>query len=486
VAILCFAILFVVHESINKRLFTVSQYLHNYDPQYPSSPLTLKSNRLITRDGDELYQLGDETNKITTRLTLLYNHIKYEQERFSDFANVASDWLWESNSEGVLIFASNEMKQALNIDSEQSLHFKDIPMLKNATNLLAKLEEKHSFSFCQETVVMNDISHYLLFHAIANYQHDRFIGYRGTAIDITVLQQVQIELEELNNTLEKKVADRTSDLEMSMIQLKETQQQLIESAKLAALGGLVSGVAHEVNTPLGISVTATSIIKEIATEFNQSFANQTLTTDQFSQLMSRMDASITMLESNLNRGAKLIRDFKQTAVDQVSESRCEFSVHQVLEALITSLHTETRKVPVKPKVLGNTELMMNSLPGVLTQVFTNLILNSVNHAFSDPDQTEKHPPEITISFRQEGELLHFDYHDNGSGIDHMLHQKIFEPFYTSKRGKGGSGLGLNLVFNLIHQKLQGQLIFDSALGEGVHFAFHLPIKLPLSEQEITD
>lgn len=467
--IVCMVIMLVIHESINKRIFSISKYLQQYNPRHPSKPLNLPSAKVITHASDELSQLGNETNKITTRLTLLYNNIRYEQERFSDFANVASDWLWETDSNDALIYASVEMRHSLGIDEFVQVHFRDLPVLRNARTLLSNIEKKQSFSLCQETVVINGSAHYLLFQAIANYKNGTFISYRGTTIDITVLQQAQIELEELNNNLERKVTERTQDLETSMSQLKQTQQQLIESEKLAALGGLVSGVAHEVNTPLGISVTAASIIKESIEDLNQSFAKQTLTTTQFSDLMKRLGDSNSMLESNLNRAAQLIKDFKQTAVDQVSESRISFSVYQVLVSLLASLHPETRKIPVEPQLIGDTELIMNSLPGVLTQVVSNLVLNSVNHAFST--QTS---PEISISFVEDGDDVVFEYRDNGAGIDKSLHQRIFEPFFTSKRGKGGSGLGLYLVFNLIQHKMKGKLTFDSELGQGVLLTFRLP------------
>lgn len=476
--IVCLVIMLVIHESINKRIFSISKYLQKYNPRHPSKPLNLPAKKIIMSQADELSRLGNETNKITTRLTLLYNNIRYEQERFSDFANVSSDWLWETDQDNVLIYASKEMEESLGIDTHSRVHFRDLPVLRNARTLLAKIESKQDFSFCRETVVIDGIAHYLLFQAIANYNSEgEFISFRGTTIDITVLQQAQVELEELNNNLERKVAERTHDLESSMFQLKQTQQQLIESEKLAALGQLVSGVAHEVNTPLGISVTAASVVKEITSELNRSFENQTLTTTQFSELMSRMNDSNTMLEVNLNRAAQLIKDFKQTAVDQVSENRIQFSIYQVLSALLASLHPETRKIPVDPQLIGDSDLVMNSLPGVLTQIVTNLVLNSVNHAFVNQNN-----PEITISFREEEESVIFDYRDNGAGIEKSLHQKIFEPFFTSKRGKGGSGLGLNLVFNLIQHKLKGDLKFDSELGQGVHFCFRLPKHLDINEQ----
>lgn len=157
----------------------------------------------------------------------------------------------------------------------------------------------------------------------------------------------------------------------------------------------MAGVAHEVNTPLGIAVTATSVIQETRESLLNAFNQQTLTSQQFAELMERMTQSTLMLETNLNRAARLVRDFKQTAVDQVSESRSQFHVKQVLDALMASLHSETRKIPVTPQLHGEDSVMMNSLPGVLTQIMTNLVMNSVNHAFAETAQ-----PEIDIHFYQ--------------------------------------------------------------------------------------
>lgn len=254
-----------------------------------------------------------------------------------------------------------------------------------------------------------------------------------------------------------------------MAHLKAAQNQLVESEKLAALGRLVAGVAHEVNTPLGIAVTANSVIKEAVSRLNTAFEQQTLTSQQYTEWMQQITDGTGMLENNLNRAARLIRDFKQTAVDQVSESRSQFRPVQTLDALVGSLHPETKKVPVTPVVEGDAELLMSSLPGVLTQVISNLVMNSVRHAFEGVSN-----PNIHIKVIDHNDEVGIVYTDNGVGVPPDLHQRIFEPFYTSKRGKGGSGLGLNLVFNLVYQKLQGQLKFDSDVNQGVAVTLTLP------------
>ncbi len=296
---------------------------------------------------------------------------------------------------------------------------------------------------------------------------------QAIALTLEQLRAAESSLDQYSDALESKVAERTLALSQSVEQLQQAQSQLIESEKLAALGGLVAGVAHEVNTPLGIAVTATSVLSETLDSLRQQFTAQTLTSQQFSDLLAQASDSTQMLVNNLQRAARLVRDFKQTAVDQVSEARSQFQVEQVLRALIASLHPETRKVPVEPLLECPSGLQMNSLPGVLTQVLANLILNSVRHAFAD-----QAAPLIEIRLQEQGEQVLLDYRDNGCGVPESLRERIFEPFFTTKRGSGGSGLGLNIVYNLVARKLGGKLEFSSQPGQGVHFRLSLPRELP--------
>ncbi|OEE31361.1 histidine kinase [Vibrio genomosp. F10 str. ZF-129] len=471
----CILILMVFHESINRRIFLIAKYLRKYNPRHPSKPLNLFYKKWIMEEDDELNWLAYETNKITADVTTLYNNIKFEQERLSDFTHVSSDWLWETDELGKLTYCSESMAKSLSIDPFNKPYLFDVPELNDLSNLKRCVKLSTDFSRCEETIKIGEKTYHMLFQALARFSNGKFIGFRGTSINISDLKVAQLQLETLNANLEHTVADRTADLKQSMEQLQATQEQLIESEKLAALGGLVAGVAHEVNTPLGISVTAASVIRDVSAELTTAFSNQTLTSTQFSQLMEQLNEGNSMLEQNLNRAAKLIKDFKQTAVDQVSEVRTLFNVKEVLDSLMSSLHSETRRVPVVPVVSGNVAIVMNSLPGVLTQIVTNLVMNSINHAFDNLDN-----PMISIRFHQSDSDIVLEYTDNGSGVENALHQKIFEPFFTSKRGKGGSGLGLNLVFNLLKQKLSGDLQFESEPGQGVKFTLIIPKDLPLS------
>ncbi|WNJ97899.1 ATP-binding protein [Vibrio ruber] len=470
--LVCYLILIIFHHSINQRIYAIVRYLRQYNPRHRTAPLRVYNYPVITQKNDELSLLCNETNKLTKSLTILYQNIRFEQTRLADFAHVSSDWLWETDSALKLVYCSETMLEALDLQENHGLAFHEIEQFETAIQLQQFLNGKQNFHHCEVVLNLNGHKIWLMFQAQARYdkEQDTFLGFRGTALNITELKAVQAELEQLNQSLEHTVQERTHDLAQSLKQLKQAQAQLIQSEKLAALGGLVAGVAHEVNTPLGIAVTATSIIEEVTEEFERAFRDQSLTTTQFVELTERLKSGSELLQSNLSRASKLIRDFKQTAVDQVSESLSKFNIHQVLMALIASMHPETRKIPVSPQLEGDENLMMTSLPGTLTQIISNLIMNSVVHAF----EGEHSSPEIHIKFYAQDKHVIFEYQDNGIGVPQALHEKIFEPFYTSKRGHGGSGLGLNLVFNLVTQKLKGHLKFTSEPDQGVHYIIQLP------------
>jgi signal transduction histidine kinase len=472
--LVCYLILIIFHHSINQRIYAVVRYLRQYNPRHRTHPLVVRRYPIITQKFDELSLLTNETNKLTKNLAILYQNIRFEQARLTDFAHVSSDWLWETDASLKLIYCSEMMLDSLDLEENHRLPFHQIEQFQSAMQLLQLLNEKQSFNRCELELTLYGERQWLMFQAQARYNEDEeFLGYRGTALNISELKSVQFELEELNQSLEQTVQERTHDLAQSLKKLKQAQAQLIQSEKLSALGGLVAGVAHEVNTPLGIAVTATSVIEEVTGEFEKSFSNQTLTSEQFVQLIEKLKSGSELLQHNLDRAAKLVRDFKQTAVDQVSESRSKFNIHQVLKALIASMHPETRKVPVSPIIEGDESLTMNSLPGTLTQIVSNLIMNSIIHGFEGGHDT----PEIRVNFYEEKQYIVCEYHDNGIGIPKELHEKIFEPFYTTKRGHGGSGLGLNLVYNLVTQKLKGTLQFSSEPGQGVHYILKMPKEL---------
>jgi signal transduction histidine kinase len=181
---------------------------------------------------------------------------------------------------------------------------------------------------------------------------------------------------------------------------------------------------------------------------------------------------------NLSRAARLVRDFKQAAANQADETLCEYDLAQTTRALIASLHPETKKIPEQPRFEGPLVLKGVGYPGVFMQVLTNLIMNSVRHAFDGVAQ-----PQIHIELGESDGQVELIYRDNGVGVPAALHNRIFEPLFTTRRGRGGTGLGLNIVYNLVTQKMAGQLDFWSAPQRGVTFRVRFALKQPWEVQE---
>lgn len=292
------------------------------------------------------------------------------------------------------------------------------------------------------------------------------------------LREAEQRLNDHSDQLEQIVSERTRELSQSLEQLQNARERLINNERLASLGTLVAGVAHEVNTPLGIAVTASSVVGEALECIWTRFQAGSLTREEFAHLMRQANEGQLIVVGNLSRAAKLVRDFKQSAANQADETLCEYDIIQTTRALIASLHPETKKVPVQPSIEGPVSLMAVGYPGVLMQVLTNLLMNSVRHAFEGIAL-----PKIQIAFREVDGQVELVYRDNGVGVPASLHSRIFEPLFTTRRGQGGTGLGLNIVYNLVTQKMGGQLEFWSVPQRGVTFRLRFALKLPRENDE---
>ena len=256
--------------------------------------------------------------------------------------------------------------------------------------------------------------------------------------------------------------------------LKAAQTQLVQAEKLAALGGLVAGMAHEVNTPLGITLTAAStllddtrIVKRLADEGRA----------RKSDVLTYLDTAASTTQLILRHSehaAQLIQGFKQVSVDQTSGERRSFELKAYLQDLVFSLHPQLKRVKHTVTLECPPGLMLDSYPGALSQAVTNLLVNSLMHAFPDGRAGQ-----ITLSIRALDEgLVELRYSDNGCGVPSADRDRIFEPFFTTKRGKGGSGLGLHIVHNLAVGRLGGSLAFQETPGGGATFVLVFPSIAP--------
>lgn len=284
--------------------------------------------------------------------------------------------------------------------------------------------------------------------------------------------QLYNNLQEFNQNLEQLVSDRTQELSNTLDALKATQSKLVESEKMASLGGLVAGVAHEINTPVGVGVTVASALAEHTTEFASIYKSGKMKRSELEEFLDIATQSSNTLLINLNQAAALIQSFKEVAVDRSSEERRTFGVRNYLDEILIPLKSKLRNSKHSIEIKGDTKIALDSYPGALSQVVTNLLMNSLIHAY-EPGESGQ----LVFDWQQDEEQLRFEYSDDGKGIPPENLSKIFEPFFTTKRGQGGSGLGLHIVYNLVTQKLLGEVECKSEVGVGTKFIIKLPLQI---------
>ncbi len=255
----------------------------------------------------------------------------------------------------------------------------------------------------------------------------------------------------------------------SNLKLSNTQVQLVESEKMAALGGLVAGIAHEINTPIGVSVTATSHLADQIDLFDKEYKAGILKKSSLEELLIDAKDSSGILTRNLQRASKLINNFKQVAVDQSSEDRRNFELHTYIDELTQSLRPQFKQSKHSIQTTSNSKIEINNFPGVIAQIITNLIMNSLNHGFRN-----KTHGEILITLALENNEVVIEYRDNGIGLTEQQRKKVFDPFYTTARSTGGSGLGMSISYNLITSKLHGSIKCMEA-SEGAYFRILFPL-----------
>lgn len=277
-------------------------------------------------------------------------------------------------------------------------------------------------------------------------------------------------LEKLTNELEEMVALRTSELQSSLDTLKNTQNQLIQSEKMASLGALVSGVAHEVNTPLGNAITGSTIIKKEAQILNQALKNGSLKKSTLESSLECIDQTSKLLYSSVNHAADLIRSFKRISVDQSIEDKREFDLVEYVDEIFLTFHNKLKQIPVEVQVISPKKFIITSYPGVFAQILNNFIQNSLIHGFEQKTGNEK----IVLEISELEDSFEIIYSDNGAGMDEELKAKAFDPFVTTKRNAGGTGLGLHIVYNLVSQKLKGAIALEASIGKGVKFTITIP------------
>jgi len=281
--------------------------------------------------------------------------------------------------------------------------------------------------------------------------------------DITQQRQNQQDLRQAKDEAERTLVD-----------LREAQASLILSEKMASLGSLVAGMSHEISTPIGVSVSAASHLAEELGMLARRYAEGGMKRSDLDRYLDGAAEATRILQSNLSRASRLMRAFKQVAADQTSDLQRQFDLGDYLNEIMLSLAPAMRGAGNQVEVICPPGILVLHRPGVISQVITNLTMNAIQHAFAD--KAEAALIRIRVG-RPRPDRIALEFSDNGCGIPNENLSFLFDPFFTTRRNAGGTGLGLHIVYNLVTQALGGTIAVSSRLGQGTRFTITFPASL---------
>ena len=342
----------------------------------------------------------------------------------------------------------------------------DIEELISSRLNLARQFKSHQF----ERVRPNAHTHLVQGKPI--HENGELQGFVTTYTDITELKQVQMALSRANEQLQKNVADRTNEL-------RHTQDDLVRSEKLAALGSLVAGVAHELNTPIGNSLLTSSTLHAKTEEFAKKVSAGNIRRSDLNAYLQSAQHASELIEHGLKSAADLVASFKQVAVDQASSKRRRYHLSKVCHDVIATMMAKIRQAGLQISMDIPLHIEMDSFPGPFDQVIGNLVDNAILHAF---DGQRVGQIRIKASMHDSA-TVEIRFEDNGVGIPKENLKRIFDPFFTTKLGQGGSGLGMHIVYNIVSNLLGGQIQVLSEENTGTCFVMHIPLVAPLVETD---
>lgn len=290
----------------------------------------------------------------------------------------------------------------------------------------------------------------------------------------TIHQELSARGFDIPTYFERKRAEE--DVRHSLMRLKEAQEELVRKERLATVGLLVSGVAHEVNTPLGVAVTATGVVGEELAKLRAKFDDGELTKGDLRSFFDRAGQAEAMVRANLERAAAEIMKFKRVSVDHTTEERRRIDVAAYIRETLDSLRPLARKASLDVSVTSAGDLECVTHPGAIAQIITNFVTNSVMHGARHDGTALK----VEVHVTRRADDVTIAYRDYGRGMPDDVRAKAFQPFFTTQRGAGGSGLGLHIVQSLVADVLRGRIFLDSTPDEGTRFVVNFPIATSLT------
>ncbi len=446
--------------------------------------------RIRTRATGEIRVLANYFNKFMRELDQYGRSLRNEirerknaqrdseksERRLRMILSSANEGFMEVGSDRVILDINPEMTQILGRPADEILghkifEFVDAPSAERIREHL-ELRKIGLRSSYEATLLRPDGS-----RAICLFNGAPILDEKGRKVssfamisDITARKLDEEEIRRVNEELERRVEERTFALQRTLQMVQEAQEHLVQSEKMAALGQLVAGVAHEINTPVGVGVTAATHLQESTLQVKALFDDGKLTRAEMVKFMSLAAEGSAILVSNLKRAADLIGSFKQIATDRASGDERRFVLAEYVQELLLSLRPHLKHTAHQVRVECPPELAMEGSPGAFSQILTNLVMNSLTHGFEGIPAGV-----ITISVTKAEAAIILQYRDNGVGIQPENLGRIFDPFFTTKRGQGGSGLGLHIVYNLVTRTFGGRIHVESVPGGGVLFTMTLPV-----------
>jgi PAS domain S-box-containing protein len=318
---------------------------------------------------------------------------------------------------------------------------------------------------------VNGVQHFLVYVALVKFDGARRLV--TSLLDQTDRLAAEAAQRSIHHALETRVAQRTEELSRTVAKLTTAHEELVQSEKLASLGAMVAGISHELNTPIGNTLTVSSTLHSRVDEFRKLAAQGTLKRSELTEFLDLLQEMSDLISRSTERAAELISSFKQVAVDRSSERRRVFDVRQLADDIVTSLKPGMRYAHVDITIDIPPGIVCDSFPGPAGQVLTNLVQNAVTHAFA-----EGATGLVAIQGQEQGEQIIITVRDNGKGMSPHTQKHAFDPFFTTRMGQGGSGLGLSVSHHIATNMLGGSLSVASALGEGSCFTFSFLRRAP--------
>jgi signal transduction histidine kinase len=456
-----------------------------------SSTIDSLSGGLFGHSFPLIFEFSGRTTKVGTVTLLSSNKVIFERIEIGIYFLIGNAMV--KTAALVILFSlafSNLLTNPLNELTEQINHFDiDDP---EASKLHIMTYESNELTILQTTY--NNLLDELIQHQSKlssaqkeilaanhkldeqNLQLEQEVARKTSSLSKTMLemnkqqrelieQQERLKAENHRRSQTEETLIKTNDeLKSSITELSKAQERLLDAEKMAVLGKLSAEVYHEINTPIGVSITSTSYLADLLVYLKKDIYDQKLSKRTLDDFTKNVDQSLQLLLNNLNRASDLITSYKQVAVDQTSNKTRKVNIAQYLDEIIQSLHPKLKKTRHVINVNCPDNIEVHCHPGAISQIFTNLIINSLLHGFEGISHGI-----ITITADLKADRLHLNYHDNGVGVPMSKLSLLFDPFYTTKSGTGGTGLGTHIINELVTDTLNGSITAHSEEGQGLSY-----------------